>query len=65
MKTCKQLAAEWEYWNIPLCSVQGRKAQRSNKGGKMLANSGGCKETGRWKSYFGKIYKEKRDMIQK
>ena len=47
MKTCKQLAAEWEYWNVPLCSVQGRKAQRSNKGGKMLANSGGCKETGR------------------
>jgi hypothetical protein len=34
MKTCKQLAAEWEYWNVPLCSVQGRKAQRSNKGGK-------------------------------
>ena len=65
MKTCKQLAAEWEYWNVPLCSVQGRKAQRSNKGGKMLANSRRCKETGRWKSYFWKIYKEKRDMIQK
>ena len=21
MKTCKQLAAEWEYWNVPLCGA--------------------------------------------
>ena len=37
MKTCKQLAAEWEYWNVPLCSVQKyiKEQEEEHQGKKM------------------------------